>query len=231
MTSEKKLELQIEKLKAEVQIANQQLQEEIEKRCLAEKELLKEQRFIKQIISNLPNMILVNNLDGEIILQNQAVARMYESKNQDFNNTNQSKFERIIQTNIESTSITEETFILPTGECRNFQIVKILIFDDEKNYYLTICTDITENKSSEKIDVINNDEKNQARQIISTFITKTSHEFRTPLTTILGSTELLMFYSNSWSEDKIKKYLNRIEDSVKHMMLTLDNLLFLENEI
>ncbi len=67
--------------------------------------------------------------------------------------------------------------------------------------------------------------------MICTFITTTSHEFRTPLTTILGSTELLKSYRSNWSEEKINKYLNRIEDSVKHMMQMLDNLLFLENEM
>jgi signal transduction histidine kinase len=233
MASEKNLELQIQQLKAEVQIAHQKLQEEIDKRCLAEKKMLREQYFIQQIIDTIPGLIFVNSLDGELLLQNQAASRIYESTNKDFNSTNQTKFERIIQSNDEFTLIAEETFILPTGECRNFQVARtvILLNDDDKKYYLTICNDITANKLPERIDFINNEGNNKARQIISTFITTTSHEFRTPLTTILGSTELLMFYSNSWSEDKINKYLNRIEDSVKHMMVMLDNLLFLENEI
>ena len=230
MANEKQLELQIQELKAELQVAHQKLQEEIDNRRLIEKELLRKEQFLQQIINTIPSLIFVNSIDGELILQNQAAARINESTNTDFNSTNQSKFEQIIQSNVESTLITEETFILPTGECRNFQVSKTVILLDDKKHYLTICNEITANKLPEKIDFIN-DEANKARQMICTFITTTSHEFRTPLTTILGSTELLLFYSNSWSEDKIKKYLNRIEDSVKHMMLMLDNLLFLENEM
>ena len=230
MANEKQLELQIQELKAELQVAHQKLQEEIDNRRLIEKELLRKEQFLQQIINTIPSLIFVNSIDGELILQNQAAARIHESTNTDFNSTNQSKFEQIIQSNVESTLITEETFILPTGECRNFQVSKTVILLDDKKHYLTICNEITANKLPEKIDFIN-DEANKARQMICTFITTTSHEFRTPLTTILGSTELLLFYSNSWSEDKIKKYLNRIEDSVKHMMLMLDNLLFLENEM
>jgi signal transduction histidine kinase len=230
MSNEKQLELQIQELKAELQVAHQKLQEEIDNCRLIEKELLKKEQVLQQIINTIPSLIFVNSIDGELILHNQAAARIHESTNADFNSTNQSKFEQIIQSNVELTLITEETFILPTGESRNFQVSKTVILLDDKKHYLTICNEITANKFPEKIDFIS-DEANKARQMIYTFITTTSHEFRTPLTTILGSTELLLFYSNSWSEDKIKKYLNRIEDSVKHMMLMLDNLLFLENEM
>ena len=59
----------------------------------------------------------------------------------------------------------------------------------------------------------------------SNFITTASHEFRTPLTTILGSAESLIYYQNRWSEDKKNIYLQRIADSVKHMTQLLDDVL------
>ncbi len=225
--TEKQLQLQIQQLEAELQIANQKLQAEIDYRCLTEKKLLREQQLL-QIIDTIPSLIFVNSHDGCLILQNQAAAKICKS-NTDFNCTNQSK-EQIIQFDVESTLISEETFTLSTGESRNFQVAKtpIVFDDDDKKYYLTICNDITA-KNLPEIDFL--DDGNKARQMIFTFITTTSHEFRTPLTTILGSTELLKSYRNNWSEEKINKYLNRIEDSVKHMMQMLDNLLFLENEM
>ncbi len=231
MKFENQLKLKIQQLEAELQVAHQKLQAEIDARCLTEKKLLREQQLLLQIINTIPSLIFVNSHDGELIFQNQFATQIYQSTNTDFNCTNQSK-EQIIQFDVESTSISEETFILSTGESRNYQVAKTLILldDDDKKYYLSICSDITANNLPERIDLLD-DNGNKARQMICTFITTTSHEFRTPLTTILGSTELLKSYGNNWSEEKINKYLNRIENSVKHMMQMLDNLLFLENEM
>jgi signal transduction histidine kinase len=52
-----------------------------------------------------------------------------------------------------------------------------------------------------------------------------SHEFRTPLTTIFSSAELLQHYSQTWSEDKKLKHYNRIEAAVKRMTELLDDVL------
>ncbi|MBP0000514.1 MAG: PAS domain-containing protein [Cyanobacteria bacterium SID2] len=61
----------------------------------------------------------------------------------------------------------------------------------------------------------------------SRFVTMTSHEFRTPLTTILGSVELLKHYSHKWNEAKKQVYLDRIRTTVGHMTCLLDDILTL----
>lgn len=44
-----------------------------------------------------------------------------------------------------------------------------------------------------------------------------SHEYRTPLTTILSSTELLEHYSAQWSQEKKQRHYYRIKSSVAHL--------------
>ncbi|MBR8835827.1 MAG: hypothetical protein DSM106950_17860 [Stigonema ocellatum SAG 48.90 = DSM 106950] len=60
-------------------------------------------------------------------------------------------------------------------------------------------------------------------QIINTI----SHEYRTPLTVILSSAELLQNYGHRWTEQKKLCHLNRIQTSTKHMTNLVDDMLFL----
>jgi len=57
------------------------------------------------------------------------------------------------------------------------------------------------------------------------FISMASHEFRTPLTTILSSAELLEHYSRQWTEDKKLEHFRRIQTATKNMMGLLDDVL------
>ncbi|WP_199247911.1 hybrid sensor histidine kinase/response regulator [[Phormidium] sp. ETS-05] len=48
-------------------------------------------------------------------------------------------------------------------------------------------------------------------------VTMVSHEYRTPLTTILSSAELLEHYGEKWSAEKRHQHLKRIQGAAKHM--------------
>lgn len=53
------------------------------------------------------------------------------------------------------------------------------------------------------------------------------HEFRTPLTTILSSAELLEHYTHKWTDEKKLTHLHRIQTAVKHMTKLLNDVLIL----
>lgn len=59
----------------------------------------------------------------------------------------------------------------------------------------------------------------------SRFISTTSHEFRTPLTSVLSSTELLQRYGKNWKDSKRDEHFNRIISSVEYLTNLLDDVL------
>ncbi|MGK7905404.1 MAG: ATP-binding protein [Hormoscilla sp.] len=59
------------------------------------------------------------------------------------------------------------------------------------------------------------------------FVTMVSHEFRTPLSTILFSAGLLEKYRNKWSEEKKTTHLERIQTAVLHMTKLLEDVLLI----
>ncbi|MEM1168409.1 MAG: PAS domain-containing sensor histidine kinase [Cyanobacteria bacterium P01_H01_bin.35] len=62
-------------------------------------------------------------------------------------------------------------------------------------------------------------------QLKSQFISMASHEFRTPLTTILASAEALEHYGHKWNEEKKLTYLHRIQATAKHMTGLVNDIL------
>lgn len=92
---------------------------------------------------------------------------------------------------------------------------------------ICVCRDITERKQAQEELRQALEREKELGELKSRFITMTSHEFRTPLTAILGSTELLRHYSHTWTDNKKLLYFNRIQANVQHMIQLLEDVLLL----
>lgn len=64
-------------------------------------------------------------------------------------------------------------------------------------------------------------------QLKTRFVSMTSHEFRTPLSVIVSSSELLDSYGTRWSEERRSDHLARIRSAAASMWRMLDQLLLL----
>lgn len=71
------------------------------------------------------------------------------------------------------------------------------------------------------------DKERQLNEIKSRFVSMASHEFRTPLSTILSSATLVSKYPSTEEFDKREKHILRIRDSVNHMNELLEDFLSL----
>ncbi|MBW4668575.1 MAG: PAS domain S-box protein [Cyanomargarita calcarea GSE-NOS-MK-12-04C] len=85
--------------------------------------------------------------------------------------------------------------------------------------------DITERKQLEEELRQALTKEKELSELKSRFVCMTSHEFRTPLSTILSSSELLEHYRHKWTEEKQLSHLQRIQTAVKHMTEMLNDVL------
>lgn len=94
--------------------------------------------------------------------------------------------------------------------------------------FIVVQTDITDYKKLEQQLREALEKEKELNELKSRFVSMTSHEFRTPLTTILSSSELLENYSHKWTEENRIKYFNKIKTAVNHMTHLLEDVLILE---
>jgi PAS domain S-box-containing protein len=71
------------------------------------------------------------------------------------------------------------------------------------------------------------DKERQLNEIKSRFVSMASHEFRTPLSTVLSSASLISKYTTTEEQDKRNRHIEKIKASVKHLNDLLEDFLSL----
>ncbi|TVQ18951.1 MAG: PAS domain S-box protein [Leptolyngbya sp. DLM2.Bin15] len=87
--------------------------------------------------------------------------------------------------------------------------------------------DITERKQTEADILQTLEHEKELNELKSRFISTASHEFRTPLTTILSATELLEYPDYKLKPEKRLRYYQQIKSAVQHMIQLLDDVLLI----
>jgi len=125
------------------------------------------------------------------------------------------------------------------GIPRSFEIVSkgntyimsaVPLYDDERGIdrLLLVEKNITEQKQAEQ-DMINAlNKERELNELKSRFVSMASHEFRTPLATILSSVNLVNRYAETDNTDGINKHVGRIRSSVRNLTSILNDFLSLE---
>jgi len=99
---------------------------------------------------------------------------------------------------------------------------------NEVNRVLLVEKNISEQKQAEQ-DMINAlNKERELNELKSRFVSMASHEFRTPLATILSSVNLVNRYIETGSSDGVEKHVNRIRNSVQNLTSILNDFLSLE---
>jgi PAS domain S-box-containing protein len=178
-------------------------------------------------LDTVPDTILVLDKFGTIRQLNPAAEELFQIDSQDLIGHHLSEFFPTLTGTPQQWSNRSEHIMEQFQSLRIIESTISQPSNRRREAYVAIMRDITERKSAEN-EIRNALEKEkELNELKSRFISMTSHEFRTPLTTIFSSTELLQDYSAKWAEQRKQKHFQRILTAVKHMNQLLNDVLLI----
>lgn len=217
----------------ELKQLNIALEEKVNKRTL---ELEKSQKLYNLIARNFPRGI-INVFDKElnyVFAEDQELDKIGLNSELLLGKKYTSRFDEEL-----GKFITQKMEAVYRGEGTSFE------FENNKEFYvvnavplksaegnveqiLVIEKNITDAKLAEQ-EMVKNLEKERALNELKTrFVSMASHEFRTPLSTILSSATLAQKYETSEQQDKRERHLDRIKSSVKNLTSILNDFLSID---
>jgi PAS domain S-box-containing protein len=218
-----------------VRTTNENLVRQIEERMTIEDQLRKSQILYKAVARNFPDgIIAILNKDLKFVfVEGRELTGVHLRDNSQVHGTFDGLHKIVLERNGREIRKAFE------GDKVNFEI------EVEKKFYDVVATPLrdADRPAAEIFIVIRNvtrykefeqglkqalEKEKQLNVLKSTFVSNVSHEFRTPLTTILSSVFLLENYNKPDAEAQRKNYTSRIRRSVNTLTELLEDFLSLE---
>ena len=91
--------------------------------------------------------------------------------------------------------------------------------------FTKVVSDVTERKKAEEALKLALAKEKELSELKSRFVSMASHEFRTPLATILTLTESLTYYRQKMSDEQIQTRLGRIQEQINYLTEIMNDML------
>lgn len=228
-----------EKVKAEEELIRyrEHLEEMVEERTA---QVNSQNVFLRTLIDTIPNPLFVKDSNGYYTDVNPAFEKFFNKKrevligkNLEFILTDEAKKiaaetdERLKQ----GQGIVSYELMVEKGDGNKVPILvyksSFGISSNEPEGIMGMFIDISERKEMEEKTILALNKERELNEMKTNFISMASHEFRTPLTTILASADLVEMYYSKWTEEKVINHIKKIQDSVNYMTTLLDDVLTL----
>lgn len=244
MLSNKELEkykVQLEKLVDDrtntIKEVNRALVEEIDKLQMAEKEIESQLKFLKTLLGTIPIPIYI--LDNEMCFtdfnpafdkhlgkdKTNLIGRSFYSL---FTEEDQREFRLSKKDLFKNGFVTFEKRLNSSSNSKKDLIFFESIFKSasgETSGVVGVILDITQVKESERKTMVALEKEKELAELRTKFFSHASHEFRTPLATILSSVELISMLNPKLSSGDNGNHLDQIFTSVDYMTNLLDDIL------
>ncbi len=223
------LERRVSDRTTELSIANEQLRGEIRERQQAQEAMRESEERYRQVVECCPEPIFIHT-DGEIVLVNSAAVKLYgatspekligrrviDLAHPDCREIVKEQMRQLTEEG-KQTELSEQKLLRFDGTVIDVEVAAIPFTYQQRLAALVVARDISDRQlvMSELRKTL--EKERELSEFQSRIITTLSHEYRTPLTTIQSSAELLENYSYKWTEEKKLTHLHRIQTSTKHM--------------
>jgi PAS domain S-box-containing protein len=215
--------------------------QDLTERKRAETKLRQNQTFLRQVVDNDPNLIFVKDCQGQFVWANKAVADLYGTTVEELMGKTEALFnphtdeierfqqtERLVFNQKQSVLFEEEKITDHLGNENYFRIVKIplnLYGDEDYTQVLGVASNITQQRQAKlKLEAALEQER-ELNHLKSRFVDTASHEFRTPLTVILGAADILQHYSTQLPPERRQKHLDNIQTNARRIEQLINDLL------
>jgi PAS domain S-box-containing protein len=233
------LENRVAERTAELSKVNKQLRDEIIERQRVEQALRESEEWLKAILDNSTALIYVKDTQGRYILINHWYETVFHLNAEEVRGkTDCDLFPQEIAEGYRANDLQvikakmplewEEVALHDDG-IHTYLSIKFPLYDVDGSVCAVcgISTDITKRKRAEEEIRKALEREKELSELKSRFVTMASHEFRTPLATILSSTDILERYSHKLAEEKKLTHLHKIQLTVKHMTSLLSDVLLI----
>jgi PAS domain S-box-containing protein len=205
----------------------------------AQEELINQARF-KTLFEFSPDSVILLDKAGTIVSLNRAVeellgyspGELIGRKGVDFKLMPPDIFEQLIALTIRAEDsalphLFEFAITRRNGKQTAVEARAHALMLDGQTHILIAFRDITRHKDLEQGLRAAIEKQRELAELKSRFVSMASHDFRTPLTTILSSAQLLEKYRERFTPERIAELYKRIVVSVRNMTDLLDEMLFL----
>ncbi|NET58210.1 MAG: PAS domain S-box protein [Symploca sp. SIO2E6] len=223
------------------------IQRDITERRRTEAALRQSEEHFRSLIENALDIITILAPDGTIHYENPSVEKVLGYSPQDligenfFTYIHPDDLANIYPILSQALSNSEETHPIEfrrrhqDGQWRTFEALpkalsfsqtnQSLVDSDPSPKIVMNSRDITERKRLDEVRLALEREK-ELNALKTRLFSMVSHEFRTPLSTVLAAAQLLETSPRAWeNSEKRERNLRRIQDSVKNMVQLLDDIL------
>lgn len=225
-----KLEQKVKERTQELEFLNLGLQSQVQERKLAEATLVEAQKLYTAIAENFPNgLISVLDMDFRFLFVNGSElhrrgweqAELIGKHYQDFTTEHE-----IILPFLKEIAAGEELSKEVPMSDQTYQLHGVPLRDEEDVIFqlLIVEENITAQKKAQEEVRQNLAKEKELNELKSRFVSMASHEFRTPLSTILSSVSLIGKYPDN-AREKREKHINRIKSAISNLTNILNDFL------
>ncbi|MGE5457655.1 MAG: ATP-binding protein, partial [Methanococcaceae archaeon] len=232
------LENTVEERTQKLKEVNSLLQGEVIKLKLAEEEIQDQLNFLQILLDTIPNPIFFKNTESRYVDCNRSFAEFFDITRHIIKNR---EVYEIFPQEIALRDNENDQILLKTSQAQLIELNYTNKYGNQKDIIINkaifpksdgsiggivgVVIDITEQKRLETEIKKALDKEKELVELKSGFISTASHEFRTPLTSILASSDLLEMFGRSWKEEKYFEHIKKIHNGVQYMTELLDDVL------